>query len=367
MTKPRRGCVLVTGGAGYIGSHVVLALRRAARPAVVLDNLSTGDASAVPRGVPLQIGDVADRALVDKVIEHYRVSVVIHLAGSVIVPESVREPIAYYRNNTEASRALIAACAAGGVEQFVFSSTAAVYGQPVRLPVAEDALACPLNPYGRSKLMTEWMLRDANAAYGLRHVVLRYFNVAGADALGRAGFSSRQSGHLIKVACETALGRRDVLPIHGTDYPTRDGTCIRDFIHVADLASAHVAALRYLDQGGQSAVLNCGYGRGFSVREVVAAVEAVIDRRLPVAAGPRRPGDAAEVVADVRRIRAALDWQPAFDDLATIVAHTLARQQREQNAREERRPVTSMRSDSNPPDNAAQASWFEMPSSNIAV
>ncbi|MFZ1426801.1 MAG: UDP-glucose 4-epimerase GalE [Geminicoccaceae bacterium] len=327
MTKLRQGRVLVTGGAGYIGSHVALALRRAGRPAVVLDNLTTGDASAVPRGVPLQIGDVADRALVDKVIEHYGVSVVIHLAGSVIVPESLREPIAYYRNNTEASRTLIAACEAGGVEQFVFSSTAAVYGQPAQLPVAEDAPTCPLNPYGRSKLMTEWMLRDAGAAHGLRHVILRYFNVAGADALGRAGFSGKQSGHLIKVACETALGRHALLPIHGTDYPTRDGTCVRDFIHVTDLASAHVAALRYLDQGGESAVLNCGYGRGFSVREVVAAVETVIGRRLPVAPAPRRLGDAAEVVADVRRIRAALDWRPAFDDLSTIVAHTLARQQ----------------------------------------
>ncbi len=352
MTKRRHGHVLVTGGAGYIGSHVALALRRAGRPAVVLDNLSTGDARAVPRGIPLQIGDVADRALVDKVIEHYRVSVVIHLAGSVVVPESLREPIAYYRNNTEASRTLIAACAAGGVEQFVFSSTAAVYGQPAQLPVSEDAPTCPLSPYGRSKLMTEWMLRDADAAHGLRHVALRYFNVAGADALGGAGFSGKQSGHLIKVACETALGRQELLPIHGTDYPTRDGTCIRDFIHVTDLASAHLAALRYLDQGGQSVALNCGYGRGFSVREVIAAVETVIGRRLRVASAPRRPGDAAEVVADVRRIRAALDWRPAFDDLSTIVAHTLARQERAIGVRRPRpRPTAT------PYGNAIENTW----------
>ena len=329
MRKVSRGRVLVTGGAGYIGSHVALALRMAGHEVVVLDNLTTGNARAVPKGVPLQIGDVGDRPLVARVIEHYAVKVVIHLAGSVIVPESLREPIAYYRNNTEASRALIAACAAGGVEHFVFSSTAAVYGQPAQLPVPEDAPTCPLNPYGRSKLMTEWMLRDADAAHGLRHVILRYFNVAGADAQGRAGFSSAHSGHLIKVACETALGQRDRLPIYGTDYPTRDGTCIRDFIHVADLAAAHVAALRYLDEGGESVALNCGYGRGFSVREVIVAVEEVIGRRLPVAAAPRRAGDAAEVIADVRRIQSALEWRPAFDDLAAIVAHTLARLQRQ--------------------------------------
>lgn len=326
MTKRSQGRVLVTGGAGYIGSHVTLALQAAGRPAVVLDNLSTGDARAVPAGVPLQIGEVADRHLVRRLIEHYRVTVIIHLAGSIIVPESLREPIAYYRNNTEASRALIGAGTEAGIRHFVFSSTAAVYGQPTLLPVPEDAPTSPLNPYGRSKLMTEWMLRDADAAHGLRHVILRYFNVAGADPHGRGGYSGPQSGHLIKVACETALGQRDRLPIYGTDYATPDGTCIRDFIHVSDLANAHVAALDYLDQGGRSLTLNCGYGRGFSVREVITAVEEIIGRSLPIAPQERRAGDAAEVVADVRRIQATLDWQPTFEDLRVVVAHSLARQ-----------------------------------------
>jgi UDP-glucose 4-epimerase len=322
------GRVLVTGGAGYIGSHAVLALRHAGYGCVVLDDLRAGRRDALAPDVPLVVGDAADAGLVAATLRRYRVTAVLHFAGSISVPESVERPLDYYRNNTETTRALVACCLANGVDRLVFSSTAAVYGEPRAAPVAEEAATDPVNPYGRSKLMAEWVLADAGKAHGLCHVILRYFNVAGADAQARAGFTSEASGHLIKVACETALGRRRSLPIFGTDYPTRDGTCVRDFIHVTDLAAAHVAALRHLEGGGASLTLNCGYGRGFSVREVVAAVETVTGRALPVEPAPRRAGDAAEVVADARRIRQVLGWRPELDDLPTIVRHTLGWQTR---------------------------------------
>jgi UDP-glucose 4-epimerase len=257
-------------------------------------------------------------------MQSYRIKSVVHLAGSVSVPESVRSPLSYYANNTNGSLVLLSASLANNVEHFIFSSTAAVYGEPESIPVAEDAPTRPLNPYGRSKLVTEWILRDAEAAHGLRHVSLRYFNVAGADPQSRAGFPGQESQHLIKVACEVALGRRETLPIYGTDYPTRDGTCVRDFIHVTDIASAHVAALRHLTGNGASLTLNCGYGRGVSVREVAQATEALIGSPLAVTPAPRRTGDAAEVIADARRIRRELKWRPAFDDLRTIIRHSLA-------------------------------------------
>ncbi|HET6520794.1 MAG TPA: UDP-glucose 4-epimerase GalE [Geminicoccaceae bacterium] len=328
MDDKRDGRVLVTGGAGYIGSHAVLALHEAGVPCIVVDDLSTGRRDALAPDVPFVVGDAADHALMADVIGRHRVTAVLHFAGSISVPESVDRPLDYYRNNTETTRALVACCVANRVERLVFSSTAAVYGEPEVSPVSEEADTRPLNPYGSSKLMAEWILRDAERAHGLRHVILRYFNVAGADAGSRAGFTGERSGHLVKVACETALGRRPALSIFGTDYPTRDGTCVRDFVHVSDLAAAHVAALRHLSAGGASATLNCGYGRGFSVREVVAAVEAVTGRELPVTTAPRRQGDAAEVVSDARRIGRLLGWRPALDDLHLIVRHTLAWQTR---------------------------------------
>jgi UDP-glucose 4-epimerase len=324
MNRRNGGLVLVTGGAGYIGSHVVLALREAGWQPVVVDDLSTGRRHAVPEDICLEIGDIADRRFVTDLMQRHRIRSVVHLAGSVSVPESVRSPLAYYANNTNGSLVLLSASIANNVEYFIFSSTAAVYGEPESIPVSEEAPTRPLNPYGRSKLMTEWMLRDAEAAHGLRHVSLRYFNVAGADPQGRAGFPGEESNHLIKVACEVALGRRQTLPIYGTDYATRDGTCVRDFIHVTDIASAHVAALRHLNRNGASLTLNCGYGRGVSVREVVQTTEALIGKPLSVTPAPRRAGDAAEVIADARRIRRELQWRPVFDDLTTIIRHSLA-------------------------------------------
>jgi UDP-glucose 4-epimerase len=324
LTGSRLETVLVTGGAGYIGSHAVLALLEAGWPVVVLDNLSTGRRAAVPEGVPLIEGGVANGDLLAQVLRDWHVVAVMHFAGSTIVPESVAQPLAYYDNNTLASHKLLRACVSAGVRAFVFSSTAAVYGEPESLPIDECAPTRPVSPYGRSKLMTEWMLRDTDAAHALPHVILRYFNVAGADPKGRAGLSTPNTTHLIKAACEVAFGRRPVLQVFGTDYPTADGTCVRDYIHVSDLAAAHVAALRYLLGGGASVTLNCGYGRGFSVREVVAALERQIGRALPSEDGSRRPGDPAEVVADAGRIRRQLDWRPMFDDLDTIIGHALA-------------------------------------------
>jgi UDP-glucose 4-epimerase len=320
--------VLVTGGAGYIGSHTVHALADAGERVVVLDNLSTGFASALPRRMLPIVGDVGDERLLASLIEAHEVEAVIHFAGSTIVPESVRDPLGYYRNNTANSRTLIDAAVKGGVRRFIFSSTAAVYGNPARVPVTEEDPTTPLSPYGWSKLMTEIMLRDAGVAHGLGHVILRYFNVAGADPQLRTGLSTAGATHLIKVAVEAALGRRERIDVYGTDYPTPDGTCIRDFIHVDDLARAHVAALDYLRAGGASATLNCGYGKGYSVREVIEAVERAVGHKFPVNFAARREGDIVVSVAAANRIRELLRWTPELDDLDTIVRHALAWERR---------------------------------------
>ena len=316
--------ILVTGGAGYIGSHMVYALLDAGERVVVLDNLSTGFDWAVAKGVPLVVGESGDQELVAKIIRDHDIDAIIHFAASVVVPDSVRDPLAYYRNNTVNSRALIECAVNGGVRYFIFSSTAAVYGNPIEIPVREDAPTLPISPYGWSKLMTEIMLRDASAAHGLKHVILRYFNVAGADPQCRTGQSTDGATHLIKVAVETALGLRPKLEVFGSDYPTADGTGIRDYIHVSDLVLAHCDALRQLRAGAPSSTLNCGYGHGFSVREVVEAVKRGSGVDFKVETAPRRPGDAARIIADTAQIRKALHWQPRYDDLPTIVAHALA-------------------------------------------
>jgi UDP-glucose 4-epimerase len=316
--------ILVTGGAGYIGSHMVHALRESGESVAVLDNLSTGFKWALPAGVDLIVGETGDEALVSRLIAERGISAIIHFAASIIVPDSVTNPLAYYRNNTANSRALIECAIRGGVKQFIFSSTAAVYGNPRRVPVSEDDALAPLSPYGSSKLMTEIMLRDAAAAHGLDHVILRYFNVAGADPGLRTGQSTRGGTHLIKVAVETALRKRARMKVFGTDYPTPDGTCIRDYIHVTDLVRAHADALAYLRAGGASATLNCGYGHGFSVLDVIYTVKRVSGVDFPVDHAGPRPGDPAQIVAQSDRARALLGWQPQFDDLPTIVAHALA-------------------------------------------
>jgi UDP-glucose 4-epimerase len=320
--------ILVTGGAGYIGSHMVHELADAGEAVVALDNLATGFDWAVAEGVPLIVGDTGDQPLVASIIAEHKVEAVIHFAASTVVPESVAEPLAYYRNNTVNSRALIETAIKGGVRHFIFSSTAAVYGNPERMPVAEDAPTMPMSPYGASKLMTETMLRDAGHAHGLGYVILRYFNVAGADPKLRTGQSTRNATHLIKVATEAALGLRPKVDVFGTDYPTPDGTGIRDYIHVSDLARAHSDALHHLRAGGASLTLNCGYGHGFSVLEVIDTVKRVsgVDFRVEVAA--RRPGDPAQVVAAADRARTLLGWRPQLDDLSTIVSHALAWQKK---------------------------------------
>jgi UDP-glucose 4-epimerase len=320
--------VLVTGGAGYIGSHTVHALVDAGERVVVLDNLSTGFATALPARMLPIIGDVGDSALVAELIEDHEVEAIIHFAGSTIVPESMKDPLGYYANNTANSRALIEAAIKGGVRHFIFSSTAAVYGNPARMPVAEDDPTVPTSPYGWSKLMTEIMLRDASAAHDLTHVALRYFNVAGADPQMRTGLSTPGATHLIKVAVEAAIGRRAQIDVYGTDYPTPDGTCIRDFIHVSDLARAHVSALNHLRSGGASATLNCGYGRGISVRQVLDAVRRAVGHPFAVNFGERRPGDIVVSVAGASRIRELLSWKPELDDLDVIVGHALAWERR---------------------------------------
>jgi UDP-glucose 4-epimerase len=316
--------VLVTGGAGYIGSHMVLELADAGERVVVLDNLSTGFPWAVAEGVPLIVGDTGDQPLVTRLIRQHGIDAIIHFAASIVVPDSVRDPLGYYRNNTVNSRALIECAVNNGVRHLVFSSTAAVYGNPAETLVKEDAPTQPISPYGWSKLMSEIMLRDAGRAYGLGHVVLRYFNVAGADPDCRAGQSSKAATHLIKVAVEAALGLRSRLEVYGDDYPTPDGSCIRDYIHVSDLARAHSDALRHLRSGSPSLTLNCGYGHGFSVLEVVETVKRVAGVDFKVEIGPRREGDPARIVADSQQARATLGWRPRFDDLPTIVAHALA-------------------------------------------
>ncbi|MDX2158471.1 MAG: UDP-glucose 4-epimerase GalE [Hyphomicrobiaceae bacterium] len=316
--------ILVTGGAGYIGSHMVLELVDAGESVVVLDNLSTGFDWAVARPAELVIGDIGDTALVDRLLKERGIEAMIHFAGSIVVPESVANPLMYYENNTVKSRGLIAAAVANGVKSFIFSSTAAVYGNPDELPVTETATLAPINPYGWSKLMTEIMLRDTAAAHDFRYVALRYFNVAGADPQGRSGQSTPRATHLIKVACETALGKRSHMEVFGTDYPTRDGTCIRDFIHVKDLARAHVAALQHLRAGGTADVFNCGYSKGYSVLEVIEAVKRVSGKTLDVRLSPRRAGDPAAIVAASAKIRDHLGWVPQHDDLDRIVAQALA-------------------------------------------
>jgi UDP-glucose 4-epimerase len=320
--------VLVTGGAGYIGSHTVHALVDAGERVVVLDNLSTGFANSLPPPMLPIVGDVADQALVAELIANHGVEAIIHFAGSTIVPESVKNPLGYYHNNTANSRSLIEAAVQGGVRHFIFSSTAAVYGNPARMPISEDDPTVPTSPYGWSKLMTEIMLRDASAAHGLGYVALRYFNVAGADPQMRTGLSTPGATHLIKVAVEAALGRRTAIDVFGTDYPTPDGTCIRDFIHVSDLARAHLAALRYLRAEGASATLNCGYGRGYSVREVLEAVRKAVGNTFPANFGARRPCDIVVSVAAAERIARTLDWVPELDNLDAIVGHALAWERR---------------------------------------
>ena len=315
--------VLVTGGAGYIGSHTVWDLLDAGEDVVVLDDLSTGFDWAVAPEAKLIPGDVGDQDLVRGLIADHRIDAIIHFAGSVVVPESVVDPLRYYLNNTVKSRALIEAAVKGGVPHFVFSSTAAVYGMAGDEPVSESARKEPLSPYGRSKLMTEMMLTDTSAAHPLRFVALRYFNVAGADPNGRTGQSTTGATHLIKVAAEAALAKRPGIEIFGNDYPTPDGTGVRDYIHVTDLSHAHLSALAHLKQSGDSLTANCGYGHGTSVRQVIDAVERVSGRKLDVSFGPRRPGDSASVIADPTVIHREFDWVPQHDDLDFIVRTAL--------------------------------------------
>jgi len=321
MTMKNR--ILVTGGAGYIGSHVVRQLGEAGENVVVLDNLSTGFSDSVLSG-ELIIGDTGDTALVSRLLAEHNIDTVMHFAAHTIVPESVTNPLKYYANNTCCSRNLLACCAEAGVKHVIFSSTAAVYGMPDTDFATEDCPKAPINPYGTSKLMTEWMLRDLSAATDLRHVALRYFNVAGSDPKARIGQSTKNATLLIKVACETAMGKRDNIAIFGTDYDTPDGTGIRDYIHVEDLAAAHVSALTYLRQGGQSTTLNCGYGHGYSVREVLDSVQRVHGSALNIIEQPRRAGDPPSLVAAVSRIQETLDWRPAHDNLDFIVETSLA-------------------------------------------
>jgi len=320
--------VLVTGGAGYIGAHAVLALTDAGEEVVVLDDLSTGVRAAVPETATLVRGDIADTALVTRLIDAHAISEIMHFAAKVVVPQSVADPLGYYEGNTSKTRTLLATALAAGVRRVVFSSTAAVYGEPDETVIAEDQPLAPINPYGRSKVMSEWMIQDAARAHGLGYVIMRYFNVAGADPAGRVGQSTPNATHLIKVACQTAVGLRPKMAIYGEDYATPDGTCVRDYIQVGDLADAHVAALGHLRGGGESLTLNCGYGRGVSVREVLETVKRVSGVDFPVEHAPRRPGDPAALVADVSRIRDRLAWTPRHADLEAIVAQALAWERR---------------------------------------
>ena len=315
--------IMVTGGAGYIGSHVVRQLGAAGYPVIVLDNLSTGFRRSVLHGELVE-GNSGDRELVGALIRKHGIEAVLHFAAHIVVPESVAEPLKYYGNNTCNTRNLLQACHDHGVKRFIFSSTAAVYGIPAGSSAGEDSPLAPINPYGLSKLMSEWMLRDLAAAGDLRYVALRYFNVAGADPEGRIGQSTPKATHLIKVACEHAVGKRDEVAIFGTDYPTPDGSGVRDYIHVDDLAAAHILALNYLEQGGASQILNCGYGHGSSVREVLDSVQRVSGVKLNIREEPRRAGDPPALIAKADRIRDVLGWQPRHDDLEFIVKTALA-------------------------------------------
>lgn len=316
--------VLVTGGAGYIGSHMVWELLDQGEKVVVLDRLSTGFDWAVPEAATLIVGDIGDQPLVEEVLQRHSVDCIIHFAGSIIVPESVADPLGYYLNNTVKSRTLIESAVRCGVKHFIFSSTAAVYGTPRINPVPESEPLLPESPYGRSKLMTELMLADAAAAHGFTYAALRYFNVAGADPQQRTGQSTQGATHLIKVACETAIGKRPHIEIFGTDYDTPDGTCIRDYIHVSDLVNAHYLALAYLRKGGESITANCGYGKGYSVREVIDAVKRVSGQDFTVIESGRRPGDPVAIVADSERCSSQFGWRPAHADLEKIVHHALS-------------------------------------------
>jgi UDP-glucose 4-epimerase len=315
--------ILITGGAGYIGSHMAHALIDAGERIVVLDNLSTGFDWAVPKGASLVVGDSGDQTLVSSLIASHRVEAIIHFAGSLLVTESVANPLEYYRNNTVNSRALIECAIKGSVRNFIFSSTAAVYGDPTKGIVAEDAPMAPMSPYGSSKLMTEIMLRDAGTAHGLKYAILRYFNVAGAEPQLRTGESTKDSTHLVKIAVQTALGLRPKIVVFGTDYATPDGTCIRDYVHVTDLVNAHSAALAHSRRGGDSVTLNCGYGRGFSVLEVIETVKRIAGVNFKLEFGARRPGDPTQIVAAANQIKSVLGWQPQYDDLSKIVGHAL--------------------------------------------
>jgi UDP-glucose 4-epimerase len=320
--------ILVTGGAGYIGSHMVLALRDAGEAPVVLDNLSTGTRLAVPDGVPFYRGDCGDGALVGSILKDHAIDTIIHFAASIVVSESVTDPLAYYENNTVKSRTLIEQAVRTGVANFIFSSTAAVYGDPQSIPVREDSALSPINPYGRSKLMIEWMLADTAGVRPLKYYALRYFNVAGADPAGRSGQSTPEATHLIKVAVQAAVGQRSGMDVFGTDYPTPDGSCVRDYVHVSDLAQAHLDALRYLRGGGESAVSNIGYGNGFSVLQVIDAVKKVSGVDFEVRLKPRRSGDPAILVASNERARSLLGWTPRYDSLAVIIRDALAWEQK---------------------------------------
>lgn len=316
---------LITGGAGYIGSHMAWHLHRANESAVVLDNLSTGNRAAVPPSIPLVEGDVGDAALVTEIIKQHNVKSIIHFAGSVVVPESIANPLKYYLNNTANTRTLIQAAVENGVDTFIFSSTAAVYGTPqTGGPITEETPLAPISPYGSSKLMSEVMLHDTHAAHGLRYGILRYFNVAGADPEGKTGQSTPDATHLIKVAAQVATGKRAGMQVFGTDYPTPDGTCVRDYIHVSDLAAAHHMVLKALQAGQGPFTFNCGYGTGNSVKEVLETFQSLLGKPLPHTMAPRRAGDPASLVADSTKLRTQLGWKPQHDNLQTIITHAHA-------------------------------------------
>jgi len=321
--------ILVTGGAGYIGSHMTYALVDRGDSVIVVDNLSTGLRGLVAPEAQFVQGDIGDVALIRRLLREHAIEAVVHFAGSVVVPDSVAKPLSYYNNNTVKSLGLIESCIAEGVGEFIFSSTAAVYGMGEDRPASENDNKMPINPYGRSKLMTEWILEDAAKAHAFRYVALRYFNVAGADPEGRTGQSTPRATHLIKRACQVALERMPELEIFGSDFPTRDGTGVRDYIHVSDLIACHLLALDHLAKGGEPKVLNCGYGQGFSLREVIEAVSRQAGRRLPVRLAPRRAGDPAQLIANPSRIRTELGWQPVHADLSDIVASAYAWEQRQ--------------------------------------